>query len=81
MEAGGVRQVAPAETNIIRVELDGDAGCARRVEEVCGSQGVLLLAVGERSLRLVTHHDVDADGVERALEVLEEALEGEFAAG
>ena len=37
-------------------------------------QGVLVSALGPRVLRLVTHLDVDDDGIDRAIEVLQPLL-------
>jgi threonine aldolase len=56
---------ADVETNIVYVDT-GD----RDAEETAGAlkdQGVLVGPMGARRLRLVTHRDVDADGIERAL--------------
>jgi threonine aldolase len=56
---------AQVETNILYVDT-GD----RDAEETAGAlkdQGVLVGPMGARRLRLVTHRDVDADGIERAI--------------
>ena len=70
-----VSRVAPTQTNIVRVDLEGEADCAAEVVKACEEAGVWILAIGERSLRLVTHRDVDASDVERALEVLGRVLD------
>ena len=57
---------ARVDTNIVVLDVD-DAGAVARA---AAEQGVLVSALGPRFLRLVTHLDVDDDGVARALEVL-----------
>jgi threonine aldolase len=62
---GGVDPAA-VETNILYVDT-GD----RDAEETAGAlkdRGVLVGPMGARRLRLVTHRDVDAAGIERAIE-------------
>jgi len=54
------------ETNIVVVEGVN----APMVAEAAKAQGVLIGQVGASKLRLVTHLDVDRDGVDRAVEVL-----------
>jgi threonine aldolase len=62
--------VAPPQTNIVFVELAPDR--ARGAAERLQSRGVL--ATGPHKLRLVTHLDVTASDVERAILVLRETL-------
>ena len=62
--------LSSVQTNIVYLSVDDAAAVAAR----CAVAGVLLSALGPRKLRLVTHHQVDDAGVERALEVLTEAL-------
>jgi threonine aldolase len=57
---------AQVDTNIVVLDVD-DAGSVSRA---AAERGVLVSALGPRFLRLVTHLDVDDDGVERALGVL-----------
>jgi threonine aldolase len=57
---------AAVDTNIVVLDVDDAGAVARAATE----QGVLVSALGPRFLRLVTHLDVDDDGVERALKVL-----------
>lgn len=57
---------ARVDTNIVVLDVD-DAGAVARA---AAAQGVLVSALGPRFLRLVTHLDVDDDGVAQALEVL-----------
>jgi threonine aldolase len=58
---------AAVDTNIVVLDV-ADAGAVARAAT---EQGVLVSALGPRFLRLVTHLDVDDDGVERALKVLQ----------
>jgi threonine aldolase len=61
----GAVDPADVETNILYVDT-GD----RDAEETAGAlkdQGVLVGPMGARRLRLVTHRDVDAAGIERAI--------------
>jgi len=62
--------VDEVETNLVFFELDGRLGDARTFCERLRSQGVLMLPESARRARAVTHLDVDAAGVERAIEVL-----------
>jgi threonine aldolase len=60
--------VWPVETNIVIFEVPGDA------DEWCAAleaQGVRMGATGPSTVRAVTHLDVDADGISRALEIIE----------
>jgi threonine aldolase len=59
---------AEVETNILFVRT-----VSRKAEEVVfalGAEGVLALATGEDRIRFVTHPDVDAEDVDRALDAL-----------
>ena len=60
--------VWPFETNIVIFGVPGDANewCA-----ALEAQGVRMGATGPSTVRAVTHLDVDADGVARALEMIE----------
>jgi threonine aldolase len=57
---------ATVETNIVVL----DVADAASVATAAAGQGVLVSALGPRFLRLVTHLDVDDDGIERAIAVL-----------
>jgi len=57
---------ATVPTNIVVAEVDDAPGVSARAAE----QGVLVSALGPRMLRLVTHLDVDDEGVDRAADVL-----------
>jgi threonine aldolase len=57
---------AQVDTNIVVLSVSA----ARPVAAKAAEAGVLISALGPRMLRLVTHLDVDDDGVERAIDVL-----------
>ncbi|WP_299057721.1 low specificity L-threonine aldolase [uncultured Nocardioides sp.] len=57
------------DTNIVVVEVDGPGGAADVVRRAA-EQGVRVGAVGARTLRVVTHLDVDTAQVDRAASVL-----------
>jgi threonine aldolase len=61
---------AEVETNIVVLDVPDAAAVAGRAREA----GVLVSALGPRFLRLVTHLDVDDDGIEHAITVLREAI-------
>ena len=54
------------ETNIVIFEVDDPEGLCSALQR----DGVLMGPVGPRAVRAVTHLDVDADGVQRALEAV-----------
>jgi threonine aldolase len=58
---------ATVETNLVFFELTGDLGAADAVERLL-ARGVRMGALGARTIRAVTHLDVDAAGIERALD-------------
>jgi threonine aldolase len=58
------------DTNIVILDVPDAPAVAARAAE----QQVLISALGPRFLRLVTHLDVDDDGVDRAVTVLKEAI-------
>ena len=57
---------ATVPTNIVVLDVDDAPAVAR----AAAADGVLVSALGPRFLRLVTHLDVDDDGVQRAVDVL-----------
>jgi len=63
---------AAAPTNIVVLDVDDAAAVAA----VAAEQGVLVSALGPRLLRLVTHLDVDDDGIDRAVTVLRPHVRG-----
>ena len=58
--------VGPVDTNLVPVPVQD----SRAVVAAAREQGVLVSAMGPRTVRLVTHLDVDDAGVARAAEVL-----------
>lgn len=63
------------ETNIVVFHLREGAPDAAEVVRLAGAQGVRVLAFAERTVRAVTHLDVDEDGCRAAADVLVEAAE------
>jgi threonine aldolase len=66
-----VRPLAP-ETNIVMLDLTRDLADA--VIPKLAARGVLVTAFGPRRLRAITHLDVSAEDVERAIAVIAEVL-------
>ena len=58
--------VAPAETNIVVAE----GVRAAHAVEALAAHGVRASALSDTTLRMVTHHDVDDDGVDRAVDAI-----------
>ena len=63
------------ETNIVVLQLAEDAPDAATVVTGAGERGVLVFAFGPRTVRAVTHLDVDRDACLRAAEILVEVVE------
>jgi threonine aldolase len=63
-------EVAAVETNIVFLAVDDAVGLCARLEE----RGVRMGAVGPTRIRAVTHLDVDADGIQRAVGAVREAI-------
>jgi threonine aldolase len=66
---------AAVDTNIVVLTVDD----APAIAAAAAQAGVLVSALGPRFLRLVTHLDVDDDGVGRALDVLRPLVAGHLA--
>jgi threonine aldolase len=64
-----VQQVLPVTTNIIIYTLRGGLSAAAHVQAL-GHNGVKCFAIGPQQVRMVTHLDVDDEGLERALNAL-----------
>jgi threonine aldolase len=60
------------DTNIVVLDVASAAAVSAKAAE----QGVLVSALGPRFLRLVTHLDVDDEGLERAIAVLRPLIRG-----
>jgi threonine aldolase len=67
---GVVLDVQSVETNIVIFEVDDPAWLC----DALAGRGVRMGAVGPRSVRAVTHLDVDAEGVQRAVQAVEEVM-------
>jgi len=66
---------ATIETNIVFFELTGALTAPLAVERLL-ARGVRMGASGARLIRAVTHLDVDAAGIERALAAAREVFRG-----
>jgi threonine aldolase len=65
------------ETNILVVDLaDGAAADAPSFVAACRERGVLLNAMGPRTVRAVTHLDVDADACRTAADIMVDVAGG-----
>jgi threonine aldolase len=70
--APGLQVDARPETNIVMAEVL--AGSAEALAERAARAGVFFLALGPRKVRFVTHLDVDAAGIARAISVVRQVL-------
>jgi threonine aldolase len=66
---------AGVETNIVVLDLRGGPSAAQ-LAGAAREQGVAVSVLGPRTARLVTHMDVDDDGIDRAADVLTGLLTG-----
>ena len=62
------------ETNIVIFKLTGELTAAELVSRL-KARGILASSIGPKSIRLVTHHDVDRTACVRAAEALTEEIE------
>jgi threonine aldolase len=72
--APGVTDPAAVETNIVVLDLASAAVDTAGLATACAEEGVLISSLAPRRVRLVTHLDVDDEGIERALAVIRTAL-------
>lgn len=63
-------------TNILFFDVSGTGFSAPEVSQRLKAQGILANAYNQKLIRMVTHHDVDRAGCERALVVLREIVSG-----
>lgn len=75
-EGGATVDLDRLETNIVVFGLGEGAPDAASVVRQAQGEGVLVLSIGPRTVRAVTHLDVDRTQCERATEVLAEAARG-----
>ena len=66
----GLCDPATVETNMVLLDVRHAALDAPAVARAAAAEGVLVGAVGPRTVRLIPHLDVDDAGIERAIEVL-----------
>jgi threonine aldolase len=65
----------PPPTNMVYLRLSTAVPSdARGMEQALAEDNILALTVGSRRIRLVLHHDVDDDGVDRAVAAFRRAL-------
>ncbi len=69
-----VLAIASPETNILMIDVVGEAFTAAALADLVKENGVLLHAVGPRRIRAVTHLGLDDADVERALRAFEDAV-------
>ncbi len=65
---------AGVQTNIVVLDLSATSLLAAGVAGAAREEGVLVSVLGPRTLRLVTHLDVDDEGIDRACTVLTKIL-------
>lgn len=70
----GLAVESPVETNLVWVTVDPSLGKARDVAGRLAAAGVRVSALGEQTLRAVTHLDVSRADCERAAQAIEKLL-------
>jgi threonine aldolase len=68
-----VRPLAP-ETNIVMLDLVRETDTSDTVISQLAERGVLVVSFGPRRLRAVTHLDVNAQDIDRAIAIIAEVL-------
>jgi threonine aldolase len=68
-------KVEPPETNIVFVNLEHSALEATSVAEALSARGVWLTPYSASRLRMITHLDVDDEGIARAVAAFAEVVE------
>jgi threonine aldolase len=71
----GIVDAAKVRTNIVPLDLTKSTVDAPGLGAAARERGVLVSVLGPRTARLVTHLDLDDDGVDRAIEVLSSLLD------
>lgn len=64
------------KTNIVFFDLQPGAPTAPQLAERLAAEGILVIAVGERRIRIVTHYGVGLDDVNTALRVIGNTMNG-----
>jgi threonine aldolase len=75
---GVVIDVAAVESNLVFFQVPSEAGTAVQFAAAMKEQGVLVGPMGGQRVRAVTHLDVDANGIARALEAAKSCLAAGF---
>lgn len=68
--------VEPVHTNLVFVDTQGTGQTAAALAAAARAHGVLISVMGRHRMRLCTHLDVDAAGVEEAAAVLRTVVDG-----
>ncbi|NOK61782.1 MAG: low-specificity L-threonine aldolase [Chloroflexi bacterium AL-W] len=66
--------LAKVQSDIVIFKLDSEVWTPIRLTEVLAEQGLLIGEIGRGYLRAVTHHNIDANDIEEALEVMRSVL-------
>jgi threonine aldolase len=74
LEPYGVVDAAAVRTNLVILDLAKSALDAPALAAAAADRGVLIAAMLPKKARLVTHLDVDDEGIDRAIEVLSDLL-------
>jgi threonine aldolase len=69
-EIPGLRLLFPVDTNIVIFSVAENGPDAAAAVEALAKEGVLALAIAPRRIRMVTHLDVDDEGIDLAIEIL-----------
>jgi threonine aldolase len=65
---------ASVDTNLVFFEVTAESMSAQELATSLGRSGVKILALGPRRLRAVTHHGVEAEDIDRALDAIRETM-------
>ena len=71
---------AEVETNIVGLDLSGSSWSAAEFAAAAKNEGVWISALGPKYVRLVTHMDVEDEGIQSAIGTLKNLLERAFVA-
>lgn len=74
--APGVVDLSTVETNMVVLDLSFARIDTATLDAACQANGVLISGLGPRRVRLVTHLDVDDEGIDRALATIAAELGG-----
>jgi len=74
-------EVLPVETNIVIADLGGTGREQGEVVAALAAEGVRTAGFGATRIRLVTHLDVDDEGIDRAVAALRRVFGGGRGAG